>query len=112
MHRLTPPCAAVYCRRHCIDPQERRRIERLELFDEFEEWHLIQVGMLRVLCLLWVLWCVDSVFARESTPESVRAVPAGLGLESSSGAACLPPFSPPLIFTHSFFFFSFWQACL
>ncbi|OVA04121.1 Leucine carboxyl methyltransferase [Macleaya cordata] len=25
-----------------IDPQERRRIERLELFDEFEEWHMMQ----------------------------------------------------------------------
>lgn len=26
----------------CIDPADRRRIERLEIFDEFEEWHLIQ----------------------------------------------------------------------
>ncbi|KAI3426176.1 hypothetical protein D9Q98_008553 [Chlorella vulgaris] len=26
----------------CIDPADRRRIERLEMFDEFEEWHLIQ----------------------------------------------------------------------
>ncbi|KDO85513.1 hypothetical protein CISIN_1g018210mg [Citrus sinensis] len=25
-----------------INPQERRRIERLELFDEFEEWHMMQ----------------------------------------------------------------------
>uniref|UniRef100_A0A7N0UR18 Leucine carboxyl methyltransferase 1 homolog n=2 Tax=Kalanchoe fedtschenkoi TaxID=63787 RepID=A0A7N0UR18_KALFE len=25
-----------------IDPRERRRIERLELFDEFEEWHMMQ----------------------------------------------------------------------
>ncbi|XP_031277598.1 leucine carboxyl methyltransferase 1 homolog [Pistacia vera] len=25
-----------------IDAQERRRIERLELFDEFEEWHMMQ----------------------------------------------------------------------
>ncbi|CAL5044746.1 unnamed protein product [Urochloa decumbens] len=25
-----------------IDSQERRRIERLELFDEFEEWHMMQ----------------------------------------------------------------------
>lgn len=25
-----------------IDPKERRRIERLELFDEFEEWHMMQ----------------------------------------------------------------------
>jgi tRNA wybutosine-synthesizing protein 4 len=25
-----------------IDPHERRRIERLELFDEFEEWHMMQ----------------------------------------------------------------------
>ncbi|KAL4448570.1 hypothetical protein ABPG75_005789 [Micractinium tetrahymenae] len=30
----------VYSR--CIDPADRRRIERLEIFDEFEEWHLIQ----------------------------------------------------------------------
>ena len=67
MHRLTPPCAAVYCRRHCIDPQERRRIERLELFDEFEEWHLIQVGMLRVLCLLWVLWELVSTGLKNGT---------------------------------------------
>ncbi|KAK9815129.1 hypothetical protein WJX73_008299 [Symbiochloris irregularis] len=28
--------------RHHIDPAEKRRIERLEIFDEFEEWHLIQ----------------------------------------------------------------------
>jgi len=26
----------------CIDPVDRRRIEKLELFDEFEEWRLIQ----------------------------------------------------------------------
>ncbi|KAJ7950787.1 Leucine carboxyl methyltransferase 1-like [Quillaja saponaria] len=25
-----------------VDAQERRRIERLELFDEFEEWHMMQ----------------------------------------------------------------------
>lgn len=25
-----------------IDAHERRRIERLELFDEFEEWHMMQ----------------------------------------------------------------------
>lgn len=25
-----------------IDAKERRRIERLELFDEFEEWHMMQ----------------------------------------------------------------------
>ena len=25
-----------------IDAQERRRIERLELFDEFEEWYMMQ----------------------------------------------------------------------
>lgn len=31
------------CRR-CIDPADRRRVERLELFDEFEEWDLIQVS--------------------------------------------------------------------
>lgn len=27
---------------HFIEAQERRRIERLELFDEFEEWHMMQ----------------------------------------------------------------------
>ena len=31
------------CRRSGIDPADRRRIERLEIFDEFEEWDLIQV---------------------------------------------------------------------
>lgn len=30
--------------RSCLEPRDRRRIERLELFDEFEEWDLIQVG--------------------------------------------------------------------
>ncbi|KAL0034420.1 hypothetical protein WJX79_001255 [Trebouxia sp. C0005] len=25
-----------------LDPQDKRRIERLEIFDEFEEWHMIQ----------------------------------------------------------------------
>ena len=28
--------------RNCLDPGDRRRIERLEIFDEFEEWDLIQ----------------------------------------------------------------------
>lgn len=28
--------------RSCLDPADRRRIERLEIFDEFEEWDLIQ----------------------------------------------------------------------
>lgn len=28
--------------KECLDEEERRRIERLELFDEFEEWNLIQ----------------------------------------------------------------------
>ncbi|GLJ29551.1 hypothetical protein SUGI_0582850 [Cryptomeria japonica] len=26
----------------CLDMQERHRIERLEIFDEFEEWHIMQ----------------------------------------------------------------------
>lgn len=26
-----------------VDPVDRARIERLEVFDEFEEWHMIQV---------------------------------------------------------------------
>ena len=25
-----------------VEAEERRRIERLELFDEFEEWHMMQ----------------------------------------------------------------------
>ncbi|TXG62512.1 hypothetical protein EZV62_009506 [Acer yangbiense] len=28
-----------------VDAQERRRIERLELFDEFEEWHMMQATL-------------------------------------------------------------------
>lgn len=36
-----PPAPA---RSRCIDPADRRRIERLEIFDEFEEWHLMQAG--------------------------------------------------------------------
>jgi tRNA wybutosine-synthesizing protein 4 len=33
----------TWCRRRdCIDPADRRRIERLEIFDEFEEWNLFQ----------------------------------------------------------------------
>lgn len=28
--------------KHHLDPQDKRRIERLEIFDEFEEWHMIQ----------------------------------------------------------------------
>ena len=35
------PCPAPP-RSCCIDPADRRRIERLEIFDEFEEWRLIQ----------------------------------------------------------------------
>jgi len=26
-----------------LDPVDRARVERLEMFDEFEEWHMIQV---------------------------------------------------------------------
>ncbi|KAH9788642.1 Leucine carboxyl methyltransferase 1-like [Citrus sinensis] len=33
-----------------INPQERRRIERLELFDEFEEWHMMQARV------VWGFW--------------------------------------------------------
>lgn len=41
--RLPP---LLFCwRSQCIDPADRRRIERLEIFDEFEEWHLIQASM-------------------------------------------------------------------
>ncbi|KAE9459974.1 hypothetical protein RHGRI_019323 [Rhododendron griersonianum] len=32
--------------RQFIDVQEKRRIERLELFDEFEEWHMMQASIL------------------------------------------------------------------
>jgi tRNA wybutosine-synthesizing protein 4 len=28
-----------------VDTQEKRRIERLELFDEFEEWHMMQASL-------------------------------------------------------------------
>ncbi|KAL0024734.1 hypothetical protein WJX77_012039 [Trebouxia sp. C0004] len=28
--------------KHHLDPRDKRRIERLEIFDEFEEWHMIQ----------------------------------------------------------------------
>ncbi len=28
-------------RKH-LDPRDKARIERLEIFDEFEEWHMIQ----------------------------------------------------------------------
>ncbi|XP_050387174.1 leucine carboxyl methyltransferase 1 homolog [Argentina anserina] len=34
-----------------VDTQERRRIERLELFDEFEEWHMMQASQL-FLCVV------------------------------------------------------------
>ena len=37
--RPAPSCS------RCIDPQDKRRIERLEIFDEFEEWHLIQARL-------------------------------------------------------------------
>lgn len=36
-----------------LDAADRARIERLEIFDEFEEWHMIQV---RVGVLAWVRW--------------------------------------------------------
>lgn len=38
------PCGALLmCRKgRVLDRDEVKRIERLELFDEFEEWHLIQ----------------------------------------------------------------------
>ena len=35
----------------CIDRVDRQRIEKLELFDEFEEWHLIQGHYCLVLAL-------------------------------------------------------------
>jgi hypothetical protein len=38
-------CSSCLRCSHCIDPVDRRRIERLEIFDEFEEWHLIQARL-------------------------------------------------------------------
>ncbi|KAJ0051885.1 hypothetical protein Pint_00095 [Pistacia integerrima] len=38
-----------------IDAQERRRIERLELFDEFEEWHMMQASKSLIPSFLNVL---------------------------------------------------------
>ncbi|KAK9142880.1 hypothetical protein Syun_012280 [Stephania yunnanensis] len=38
-----------------IDLQERRRIERLELFDEFEEWHMMQASFHNFSTILYTL---------------------------------------------------------
>jgi hypothetical protein len=41
----SPPLPLLHthtCRLH-LDPEDKARVERLEVFDEFEEWHMIQV---------------------------------------------------------------------
>jgi tRNA wybutosine-synthesizing protein 4 len=66
--------------RHHLDPQDRLRIEGLEMFDEFEEWHLIMghycvaVGVTDALGLL-------SSFAF-STYNDRRATALGLGMHA------------------------------
>lgn len=63
--------------RHHLDPQDRLRIEAIEMFDEFEEWHLIMahycvaVGVADALGLL-------SSFAFTSYNDQ-RAAALGLG---------------------------------
>ena len=53
---------AVY--RHVLDADEKARTERLEMFDEFEEWHML----MQHYCLLYA--CTDGQTAGD--PPAAR----------------------------------------
>jgi tRNA wybutosine-synthesizing protein 4 len=71
----------------CLDPEDRRRIEGLELFDEFEEWHLIMshycicVGVNDASGVL-----KDFTFQKLTLPRSPAAAPfRGMGMPPRHG---------------------------
>ncbi|KAL2511546.1 Leucine carboxyl methyltransferase [Abeliophyllum distichum] len=49
-----------------IEAQEKRRIERLELFDEFEEWHMLQEHY----CVAYAINDAMGLFEKFGFPES------------------------------------------
>lgn len=49
-----------------VDSQERRRIERLELFDEFEEWHMMQEHY----CVAYAINDALGIFQNFGFPEN------------------------------------------
>ncbi|KAI5647501.1 hypothetical protein M9H77_33506 [Catharanthus roseus] len=60
-----------------IDAQERRRIERLELFDEFEEWHMMQEHY----CVLYAINDAMGLFKEIGFPAEQQT---SLGTTSSA----------------------------
>ncbi|GLT51556.1 hypothetical protein SLA2020_249590 [Shorea laevis] len=61
-----------------IDAQERRRIERLELFDEFEEWHMMQEHY----CVAYAINDAVGLFAEFGFPDDQQHM-----LSASSAAS-------------------------
>ncbi|GAB4861976.1 Leucine carboxyl methyltransferase 1 [Ancistrocladus abbreviatus] len=53
-----------------IDAQEKRRIERLELFDEFEEWHMMQEHY----CVAYAINDAMGLFGNFGFPDEDRVV--------------------------------------
>ncbi|KAK9830157.1 hypothetical protein WJX72_010045 [[Myrmecia] bisecta] len=49
-----------------LDPQDKRRAERLEIFDEFEEWHLIQEHY----CIATAINDTQGIFRNYGLPEN------------------------------------------
>ncbi|PRW45066.1 tRNA wybutosine-synthesizing 4 [Chlorella sorokiniana] len=75
----------------CIDPADRRRIERLEIFDEFEEWHLIQ----QHYCIAIGVKDSSGLLARFGLPQFAQPqvlLPQSAGL---GGGGRMPPPPPP-----------------
>ncbi|CAH2039398.1 unnamed protein product [Thlaspi arvense] len=61
-----------------VDTQDKRRIERLELFDEFEEWHMMQASSNITVSHMpsmtqWYGIFGDFGFTREGGAESISA---------------------------------------
>ncbi|PSC73349.1 tRNA wybutosine-synthesizing 4 [Micractinium conductrix] len=80
---------------HCIDPVHRRRIEQLEIFDEFEEWHLIQ----QHYCIAVGIKDSSGLFERFGLPRFSQMPPVGPAedavMRARAGGARRPPPPPP-----------------
>jgi tRNA wybutosine-synthesizing protein 4 len=58
-----------------VDTQEKRRIERLELFDEFEEWHMMQEHYCVTYAVNDAMGIFEDFgFSREGRSESIRSI--------------------------------------
>ncbi|XP_021755235.1 tRNA wybutosine-synthesizing protein 4-like [Chenopodium quinoa] len=60
-----------------IDSQKRRRIERLELFDEFEEWHMMQEHYCVALAMNDALGIFQNYGFHENDEKKASSTPTG-----------------------------------